>query len=398
MSGFHPIAVLKGRFVSTKKGLAMRQVLVVFQFTISTALIIGTIVVFNQLRFMQNQDLGFQKNQVVAISYYRDSAVQVNQEYFRQSLLSIPNVNGVSFSSNVPGTTADNWYLQIANPNGKMQGINLNWYVVDFNYFGEYGIKLVAGRAFSNQFATDSNKAIILNEAAAQSLGYSNPANAIGKKYSMWGVDGEIIGIAKNFHFQSLQSQIQPLGFRVLNPGFYTTISVKITGDNVHRTISALADRWKQLAPERPFQYSFVDQDFARLYSAEDRFQRVFLYFALVAIFVSCLGLLGLALYSTIQRTKEIGIRKVLGASVPGIVGLLSREFLRLVFIALVIASPLAWYAMNKWLDNFAYRTTIPWWVFPLAAGVAVLITFLTVGFYSIKAAVADPVKSLRTE
>jgi putative ABC transport system permease protein len=398
MSGFNPIAVLKGRFVSTKKGLAMRQILVVFQFTISTALIIGTIVVFNQLRFMQNQDLGFQKDQVVAISYFGDSVVRVNQEQIRQELLSIPNVTGVSFSSNVPGTSPNNWYLRVANPNGTMQGINLNWYVVDFNYFKDYGIKLLAGRGFSNSFATDSTKAIIVNEAAARSLGYVDPVKALGQKYSMWGVDGTIIGIAKDFHFQGLQASIQPLGFRILDPGFYNTISVKVAGDHIQQTVAALGDRWKQLAPTRPFQYSFVDQDFAKLYSSEDRFQRVFLYFALLAIFISCLGLLGLAAYSTIQRTKEIGIRKVLGASVATIVGLLSREFLRLVLISLVIASPIAWFAMHSWLDNFAYRTAIQWWVFPLAAGAAVLITFMTVGFHAVKAAVADPVDSLRTE
>jgi putative ABC transport system permease protein len=398
MSGFNPIAVLKGRFVTTRNGMNMRQVLVVFQFTISTVLIIGTIVVFNQLRFMQNQDLGFQKDQVVAISYFGDSAVRVNQEHIRQELSSIPSVTGVSFSSNVPGTDPNNWYLQIANPNGVMQGINLNWYVVDFDYFRNYGIRIIAGRGFSNSFPTDSTKAIILNEAAARSLGYSDPKKALGRKYSMWGVDGTIIGIARDFHFQGLQAQIQPLGFRILDPGFYGTISVKVAGDRIQQTVTAIGERWKQLAPERPFQYSFVDQDFARLYSSEDRFQRVFLYFALLAIFISCLGLLGLAAYSTIQRTKEIGIRKVLGASVATIVGLLSREFLRLVFIALLIASPIAWFAMHNWLQNFAYRTAIEWWVFPLAAGAAVVITFMTVGFHSIKAAVADPVVSLRTE
>lgn len=398
MSGFNPIAVLKGRFVASKNGMNMRQVLVVFQFTISTVLIIGTIVVFNQLRFMQNQDLGFQKEQVVAINYFGDSAVSANVEHIRHELSAIPNVTGVSFSSNVPGTDPNNWYLQIANPNGTMQGINLNWYVVDFDYFRNYGIKMVAGRGFSNSFTTDSTKAIILNEAAARSLGYGDPVKALGRKYNMWGVDGTVIGIAKDFHFQGLQASIQPLGFRILNPGYYGMISAKVAGDRVQQTVAAIGERWKQLAPERPFQYSFVDQDFNRLYSSEDRFQRVFMYFALLAIFISCLGLLGLAAYSTIQRTKEIGIRKVLGASVATIVGLLSREFLRLVFIALVIASPIAWFAMHSWLENFAYRTAIEWWVFPLAAGAAVLITFLTVGFHSIKAAVADPVDSLRTE
>jgi putative ABC transport system permease protein len=398
MSGFNPIAVLKGRFVSTKTGLTMRQMLVVFQFTISTALIIGTIVVYDQLKYMQDQDLGFNKSREVSIDYHGDSAVQVNTEHIRRELAAIPDVNGVCFSSNVPGTSPNNWYLRIANPKGVMQGANLNFYTIDFDYFSHFGIRLAAGRGFSRTFTTDSTKAMILNEAAARSLGYSHPATAVGKKFDMWGTDGTIIGIAKDFHYRSLQEAIQPLAFRVINPRMYGVISVKIAGSHIPQTIAALGERWKQLAPERPFQYSFLDDDFAKLYSSEDRFQRVFLYFGLLAIFISCLGLLGLAAYSTIQRTKEIGIRKVLGASVTTIVSLLSKEFLRLVSIALVIASPIAWYAMHSWLQEFAYRTTIAWWVFPLAAGAAILITFLTVGFHSIKAAVADPVDSLRTE
>ena len=398
MSSFNPIVVLKGRLISTKKGFTMRQILVVFQFTISTALIIGTIVVFNQLKYMQDQDLGFNKTQEVAINYFGDSAVQVNTEYIRHELSAIPGVKGISFSSNVPGTAPDNWYLRIANPNGNMQGANLNFYVVDFDFFKQYDIHLAGGRSFSQAFTTDSTHAIVLNEAAARSLGYGDPGKAVGRKFNMWGTDGVIIGVAKDFHYRSLQESIQPLAFRIMHPGFYGLISVKISGDHVPRTLAALGDRWRSLAPERPFQYSFVDEDFAKLYSSEDRFQRVFLYFGLLAIFISCLGLLGLAAYSTIQRTKEIGIRKVLGAGEMRIVGLLSKEFLRLVLIALIIASPIAWFAMHHWLQDFAYRTPIAWWVFPLAAAMAVLITFLTVGFHAIKAAIADPVDSLRTE
>jgi len=183
-----------------------------------------------------------------------------------------------------------------------------------------------------------------------------------------------------------------------MNPGFYSIISVGIQGGHIPSTLAAIEQRWKDLALKRPFQYSFVDQDFARLYSSEDRFQRVFLYFGLMAIFISCLGLLGLAAYSTIQRTKEIGIRKVLGANVTTIVGLLSREFLLLVFIAQLIASPIAWLAMHSWLESFAYRSSIVWWVFPLAAAIAILITFLTVGFHATKAAMENPIKSLRAE
>lgn len=398
MSGFNPIAVLKGRFKSTGQGLALRQTLVVFQFTISTVLIIGTIVVYKQLRFMQNQDLGFNKNQELAINFSSDSTVRANVEPIRQALLNTPGVQGVTFSMCAPGNSPNNWYLQVANNRGEMQGCNLNFYVVDFDYFKHYGIKMAAGRTFSNQFATDSGHALIINEAAARSLGYSDPTRAVGQKFNMWGNNGTIIGIAKDFHYRSLQEMIQPLAFRILNPGFYSIISVKLDGAHIPQTIAALGEKWRTLSPQQPFQYSFVDEDFARLYTSEDRFQRVFIYFGMLAIFISCLGLLGLASYSTIQRTKEIGIRKVLGASVSTIVGLLSKEFLKLVFIALLVASPIAWFAMHSWLQDFAYRTTIAWWVFPLAAITAVLITFLTVGFHSVRAAVANPVESLRTE
>jgi putative ABC transport system permease protein len=398
MSGFHPIAVLKGRFVSTKSGLMMRQVLVVFQFTISTVLIIGTIVVYNQLKYMGGQNLGFDKDQEIVIKFFGDSAVQANAEYVRNKLLTVPDVKSVSFSNYVPGATPDNWFLRVENPNGKMQACNLNFYVTDFNYFKQYGIRMAAGRNFSNAFKTDSTKSLIINDAAARSLGYSDPAKMVGKKFNMWGTDGIVIGVAKDFHYRSLQEAIQPLAFRIMDPRFYSLISVNIAGHHIPQTLAALSEQWKEVSFDRPFQYSFVDEDFAKLYASEDQFQRVFLYFGVLAIFISCLGLLGLAAYNTIQRTKEIGIRKVLGAGVMTIMGLLSTEFLRLVFISIIIACPIAWFAMHQWLQGFAFRTGIAWWIYPLAAIAAILIAFLTVCFYSVKAANADPVDSLRTE
>jgi putative ABC transport system permease protein len=398
LSAFDPIAVLKGRFASTGKGLFLRRTLVVLQFAISTVLFIGIIVVYNQLRYMQTQDLGFKKDHTLAINFYSDSAVQANEEYIRRELSALPGVKGVTFSSFVPGTEPDNWYFQVANPSGKMQGINLNFYVVDFDYFSRYNIQLAAGRAFSRIFSTDSTKAMVINEAAARSLGYSDPTKALGKKYHMWGVDGTIVGIAKDFHYRGLQEAIQPLGFRVLDAGFYNIVSVSIAPDGIPETLLALEQRWKEVAPQRPFEYTFVDQDFARLYSSEERFQRVFLYFGLLAIFISCLGLLGLAAYSTIQRTKEIGVRKVLGATPTTIVTLLSQEFLWPVFLALLIASPVAWFGMHSWLEEFPYRTKIAWWVFPLAAAGAVLITFVTIAFHSIKTATVNPIKCLKSE
>jgi len=393
LSSFKPVSVLKGRFATGNKGLLLRKSLVVFQFTISIALIVGTIVVYNQLSYMRNQDLGFNKDQTIVINTNFDK----NKDAFKKSLSSLPGVISTSFSSSVPGSWNTSAYSEMQNKLGEIQKTNLDLYFVDFDYINQFHLKLVAGRAFDRDFKTDSTQAMIVNESATRLLGYASPKDAIGRNYSQWGSKGRIIGVLKDFHYKSLQQNIQPLVMRY-EPWALGLISIKVSSANLQSTVKAIENKWNQVIPNRPFDYNFLDKFFDGQYRAEDRFGNLFFNFAVLAIFISCLGLLGLASYSTILRKKEIGVRKVLGAGVSGIVNLLSYEFIKLVLIAFVIASPIAWFGMNFWLRDFAYRTSISWQVFALAGVSAVLIAFFTISYQAIKAAVANPVKSLRTE
>jgi putative ABC transport system permease protein len=238
---------------------------------------------------------------------------------------------------------------------------------------------------------------MVLNEAAVKLLGYSSPQQAIGKKFRQWGREGKIIGVMKNFHFRSLQDPIKPLSMRI-EPERTDLLSVNVKAAQVSSALAAIENKWKTMVAKRPFSYFFLDEYFNRQYRDEERFGKLFLNFAILAIFISCLGLLGLSSYSTIQRTKEIGIRKVMGASVSNIVNLLSKDFLQLVAISFLIAAPLAWYFMHGWLNDFAFRTNISWWVFVAAGFVALAIAVFTISYQAIRAAIANPAKSLRTE
>jgi putative ABC transport system permease protein len=398
LSGFKPIVVLKGRFSSSSKGTFLRKGLVVFQFTTSIILIIGTIIVYRQLNFMRNQPLGFQKDQMLTISYGGDDKVQQSFESIKNEFKSIPNVLAATISSGIPGAGNPNAHSELENREGVMQPANLDMYDVDYDFIPAYGMKIVAGRAFSKDFPVDSTKSIVVNEATVKSLGYKSNNDIIGKKFTQWGREGKIIGVVKDFHYRSLQEVVQPMNFRI-NPYNTWNFTLKIAANNIPATIAAIQNKWKVLIPQRPFNYEFVDDIFNKQYADEERFGTLFLYFAGLAIFISCLGLLGLASYSTLQRTREIGIRKVMGASIFGIANMLSKEFLLLVLIAEIIAFPLAWYGMNHfWLQSFAYREPISWWVFAAAGLLALIIAISTVSFQAIKAALMNPVKSLRSE
>ncbi|MDP4130528.1 MAG: ABC transporter permease [Bacteroidota bacterium] len=393
LSSFKPVSVLKGRFSTGSRGVLLRKGLVVSQFTISITLIIATIIVYNQMNFMRNQDLGFNKDQMMVINTNSDPA----KEAFRNAVSGMAGVKSVAMSSSVPGGGNPGAYSMIQNKKGEMQIANLDLYFVDFDYIPQYHLKLLAGRAFSRDFQTDTTQAMILNEAAIKLFGYSSPKEAIGRRFSQWGREGMIIGVMKDFHFRSLQQEIKPLSMRI-EPNGCNLISINISAKNLPATISDIEKKWNALIPARPFSYFFLDDFFDKQYRSEERFGKLFLNFAALAVLISCLGLLGLASYSTMQRTREIGIRKVLGASVTNIVNLLSGEFLKLVAIAIIIASPIAWFAMHSWLQDFAYRIHISLEIFITAAILAALIALLTVSFQAIKAAVANPVNSLRTE
>ncbi len=393
LSGFQPITVLKGRFATGRKGISLRQGLVIGQFTVSIVLIAGTIIVYKQLNYMRSRDLGFAKDQMLVMDFYYDQ----NIRSLKNEIKTIPSVLSVSTSSAIPGMGNNIAYSQVENKAGEMQIANLDVYFADFDFLKQYKVAMIAGRAFSADMPTDSTEAMIVNEEAVKSFGYTSSNDIIGKKFSQWGREGRIIGVIKNFNFQSLHQDIKPLSIRI-EPENFHYISMQVASANLPATLAAIEKKWKVAIPHRPFSYFFVDEAFDRQYRAEERFGNLFLDFAILAIFISCLGLLGLASYSTMQRTKEIGIRKVMGASVGSITGLLSKDFLKLVVVAIVIALPVAWFGMNRWLQDFAYRSSIPWWVFLITGVIATLIALITISFQAIKAAIANPVKSLRTE
>ncbi|MBA4140309.1 MAG: ABC transporter permease [Segetibacter sp.] len=398
LSAFQPIEVLKGKLSAGFKSSFFRSSLVVFQFFISIFLIIGTIVIYRQLNYIQNKKLGFNKEQVLIIkdTYVLDKQV----EAFKDEALKQPGVVSASVSGYlpVPSSRNDNPFF----PEGEIdnnKAVSMQNWSVDHNYINTLGMQIAQGRNFSKDFATDSN-AIMLNESAARLFGYQNP---IGKKiFKLLDVNSTavknytIVGVVKNFHFASLRENIGALCM-VLDRST-EAVSFRLQSNNITSTVKNIEALWKKMAPGEAFTYSFLDEDFNTMYESEQRIGKIFVAFALLALLIACLGLLGLATYAAEQRTKEIGIRKVLGASVSNIAAMLSKDFLKLVIIAACITSPVAWWAMHKWLQDFAYRINISWWIFLLAGVIAVVIALITVCFQAIKAAVANPVKNLRTE
>lgn len=395
MSSFEPARVLKGLF-KVGGNLSLRKALVVAQFAVSIVLIISTAVVFRQLRYMQQKSLGFDTDRVITL--FNTAAFGNSFESFRHELLQQPGVKEVGRSSRIPsGRLLD--AMGIAVPAGdtlKPLQLDVKYLSVDYQFIPTYGLKLVAGRNFSTAFATDSSN-FVINEAAARDIGFKSPQEAIDKPIVYGGQKGKIIGVAGDFHFESLRQRIPALLMAVL-PNQYGRVSIKLAGTNLSGSLAAVENAWRKYLPEVPYSYTFLDEAFGKLYESEQRQKTIFTSFAFIAIFIACLGLFGLSAFTISQRIKEIGIRKVLGAEVSSIVGLLSKDFLRLVGIAALIAFPIAWYAMHKWLEDFAYRIGIPWWLFLIAAVVACAIAFVTISFQAIKAATANPVKSLRTD
>jgi len=398
LSGFEPALALKGKIKASVWSIGIRKGLVVFQFAVSIVLIICSLVIYGQLQFMQRHDLGFRPSQTMVINFEGDNSVQRQYQTIRRRLLTIAGVKQVTASSNVPGDRhSGGWSMNFAKKNGDTVKTELPVYLTDYNYLEQYGIPIVAGRRFSPQYAADTVESMIINETALRKLGFNNAEEAIGVHVDMYPAEGKIIGVFKDFHFESLQKAIEPLTMRVI-PSKFRLLSIEINTTNVRQVIAQVEKTWSALAPQRPLEYSFLDENFNKQYQSEKLFGQVFTVFTSLAIVIACLGLFGLALFSIQQRTKEIGIRKVLGASVTGIAGLLSGDFIRLVFIAILLASPVSWYVMNRWLQDYSYRITISWWLFVIAGVLAILIALCTVSFHAIKAAIANPVKSLRTE
>ncbi len=398
LSRFKTMLVLKGVFQSSGKGIALRKVLVVFQFTISMALIAGTGIIFSQLKHLRTHELGFKRDQMVTLDFGGDWAIRNKIEVVKKALLDHPAVTSVAASRAVPGEFLPNAYTEMQSPEGQMKNNSPLLYEIDFDFISHFQIPVIAGRGYSREFPADSSRSLVINEAAARQFGYTKPADAVGKKFSQWGREGTVIGVLKDFNFRSLHMPVEPLALRYGYPNDLNRISLLVKSENLATTLRELKMIWDKVAPSRPFLYTFLDESFNKQYEADAHFGRVFSLFSGLAILIACLGLFGLATFTAEQRTKEIGIRKVLGSSVSGIVALISKDFLKLVVIAIVVAVPITWWSMNKWLDDFAYRVQIGPGIFFLSAFVAILVAVVTISWQSIRAALANPVQSLRNQ
>jgi len=391
VSGFQPIKVMKGIFSGGSKIPHFRRVVIVGQFAITTLFLVSALVILGQLKFMKNKDLGFDKDHVINIPIL-DEKVFAGRERIKSEFLRLPNVLAACASSFAPG---DKMWHQNYSYEGMPAGeyAMIRWIAVDYDFLQTLNIRLTQGRDFSKEFPTDPGRAYILNERAVEELGWSDP---LGKMFKI--VDeGTVIGIVEDFHFSSLHEQIEPMALCIYPEGF-EHLSVRIEGDFVSETLASLEKTWKNVAPGQAFSYSFLDMDLDRLYGDEARLGRIIGSATFLSLLIASLGLFGLASFSIERRIKEIGIRKVLGASVGRVVGGLGKDFARWIFVASVISWPIAYYAMFRWLQNFAYRMRIGIWIFVLSAAVALTTSVVTIGFQAVKAALKNPVEILRYE
>lgn len=390
LSGFKPARVLKGKLDTSAGESWVREGLVVFQFTISVILIVSVWLMYRQMELIQHYNLGYNKENI--IQFERDAKIGRASTAFLSELRKLP---GVVHASTMDGDLVGShsggggisWPGQLPG-----QGIEFDGLDVDYDMAETLGLQMAMGRFFSEQFTAEKDK-VIFNEAAIAAMGLKNP---IGQTVMMWGSEKQIIGVVNDFHFESLHKKVGPFFFRLAHDNGH--VLVKIQAGKEKETIAKIEQFYKSYNPGLPFDYQFLDDSFQTLYAAEQRVAVLSRYFAGIAIAISCLGLFGLAAFTAQKRQKEIGIRKVLGATVAGIVRLLSKDFVKLVLVAVLIASPIAWWAMNRWLANFAYRIDIEWWMFAVVGMAAVVIALATVGWQAIRAAVANPVDSLRDE
>ena len=407
LSNFKPASVLKGNPAGGEQPGRIpwvRHGLVVTQFSLSVLLIIGAIVVYEQVDYLHNKDLGFNKEQIMFFPM-RGNNMFKNVDAFKNGLLRAPGVSSVSIGYGFPGDAVAGDEI-IVPRNGQRVSQPATQLTVDYDYISTLGLQIVAGRDFSKAMGTDKDHAWIINETAVKQLGFVSPQKALGQTlyWHVWGAanpdslkTGSVVGVVKDFNYKSLYDKVETTVIQIF-PDAAWKVAVKISTANMSNTIREVGHVWDKFTPEYPLEYKFMDENFGRMYTAEDKLKSLLLIFAAIAILVGCLGLFGLAAYTAERRKKEVGIRKVLGANTQGLVLLLSKDFIKLVVISLLIASPVAWYCMNLWLRDFAYRISIGWWVFAVAAIVALSIALITVSFQAIRAALADPVKNLRTE
>ena len=397
LSRMSPIQSLKGKIVSGGQGLTLRKSLVIAQFSVSIILITATVVVYKQLDFMKNHEPGFKKDHKLVVDFQFDDRILKNPLSLKQKLGQITSDDQISMSSCIPGKVNHTFPTKIENKSAELQEFQADAYFIDHDFLKQFGIEMVAGRPFSANLSSDSTEAMLINEAASKALGFTNPEQALGKRFEQLSRKGVIVGVTKDFHFQSFQEKVKPLTFRIA-PGFFTYLTLNVPAENLSSTVSNLKKQWQSFIPGVPFIYSFADEAYHAQYVAEEQFGKLFLYISGLAILLSCMGLVGLSALSITQRTKEIGVRKVLGASVAEVFGLLTKDFLIMVFLAIIVASPIAWYTMSKWLQTFAYRIEMSPLILISAGLIAIAIALFTVSFQSIKAALMNPVKSLKSE
>jgi len=397
LSSLNPVSVLKGKLQFTQTSVLFRKSLTVFQFVLSIVLIISTIVITKQMNYIQGSHLGFDRENLLYVQIEGKLANKQNYLLFKNKALQMPGIAMVDRSTETPhdmnfvaGNDAINWEGKTINDRVGFLPAS-----VGFDFLKLMKLQVVEGRGFSKDIATDSTDAFMVNEEAVKEMGLKNP---VGKWISAWKKKGHIIGVLKDYNTQSIREKIKPMVLDIKEGEYFGVIMIRTKPGETKKAIASLGKIYKSINPDYAFAYQFVEDEYQKLYSSEIIISRLSVLFAALAIFISCLGLLGLAMFSAEQRVKEIGIRKVLGASINQIVSLFSTEFVKLVLIAFLIAAPLAWYFMHNWLQGFAYHVTISWWIFFLAGMLAVLIALITIGFQAIKTAVANPVESLRSE
>ncbi len=392
LSAFNPIQVLKGQLSKGSRNITLRNVLVIFQFATSVILIISTLVIDRQMKFILHSKAGFDKDQVILI----EGANNLGKDVYnlKTALLQLPFVKSVSVSDYLPvsGTKRNGNSFYNEGKTTEDAAANTQFWQVDEDYIKTMGLQLLAGRNFSPAMKTDS-QSVIINQSLAAELNLKDP---VGKRITNSGEIFQVIGVVKDFNFESFRNKIGGLCLHLGNSS--SIMSVKVNAGNISPLIASITAEWKKFAPAQSLRYAFLDERFAAMYADVQRANQLFTSFAVLAIIIACLGLFALSAFMAEQRNREIGVRKVLGASVGSITGLLSKDFVRLVIIAIIIASPIAWWVMNQWLQGFAYRLPLSWWIFALAAAAALFIALVTISFQSIKAAMANPVESLKAE
>ena len=396
ISGFKPALVLKGSFKSGDKGILLRKTLVISQFVITIILISGIVIIYSQMSFIKHRDLGYNKDGLVTLRVNGNTDVITGFNAFKNDLETSPLISGVTTSNSIPVGSLGRGGAETVDVTGAPLQVTTARLRTDADYLSVYGIKLIAGRNFTPQ-NNDSIQEVIINERAIETFGWQSNESAIGKPFTIGNQKGIIVGVTNNFNFASLEKNIEPLAIYSLDQRF-SRITLKANVKNVSQIITFIEKTWNKHFPSVLFDFSFLDKQIDAQYQAEKRFSKIFLCFSILSLFIACLGLYGLIAYTISQKTKEIGIRKVLGAGVNGIATMLSQSFIKLILLAFLFAVPVAWIIMTKWLEGFAYRTTISWWMFATAGSLVILIALMTVSFQAIKAAIANPIKSLRTE